>query len=201
MKTLLRITTVPLAYELNIRHARLEYSSRKTELDITRDRGGLRIQSRPARLTMDTFEARSSLFPTPLQSTFEAAEKGKAAASETTARYAKEGRIMLLAKPGDNVNEQIDSIRNQKPCGQFQLGFLPGTGPKIEWTEPSLTMEYQADRLNFDYKVLSGSVEYKPGDIEMEITQYPDVIIEYIGKPIYVPPSSMEKFSYIDKAV
>ena len=30
-------------------------------------------------------------------------------------------------------------------------------------------------------------MEFIPGTIELSITQQPDVIIEYVGKPIYVP--------------
>ena len=201
MEPLLRITTIPMAYKLNIINAKLEYSSQKTELNITREKGRLNINSRPASLKIDTFEARASLFPSPLQSTYKAAEKGKAAAFEATARCAKEGRMMSLAKPGVNVNAQIDSIRNAKPTGQFMIGFIPGAGPNIEWIEPSFSMEYQADRLNFDCRVLNGNIEFKPGKIEMEITQYPEVVIEYLGKPIYVPPSAMQEFTYMDTSV
>ncbi|SHJ29939.1 DUF6470 family protein [Parasporobacterium paucivorans] len=198
MENLLKITTVPIAYELDVQSARLEYSGKRTQVEISRQKGGLTIHSRPARLKMDTFEARASLFPTPLQSAFKAAEKGKAAASEATARYAREGRLMLEARPGDDIFTQIDSGRNQKPAGEFMLGFLPTAGPNIEWSAPDLTMEYQMDKLNFDFKVSGGNFEFVPGDVKMKITQYPDVIIEYIGKPIYAPPSAAEKFSYLD---
>ena len=34
-----------------------------------------------------------------------------------------------------------------------------------------------------------------PGNIELSIEQYPDVIIQYVGKPIYVPPSVAEHFN------
>ena len=46
------------------------------------------------------------------------------------------------------------------------------------------------DKLNFDLKVLNGNYEFIPGNIEMSITQHPDVLIEYVGGPIYVPPSA-----------
>ena len=36
----------------------------------------------------------------------------------------------------------------------------------------------------------NGNYEFIPGDIEMSITQQPDVLIEYVGGPIYVPPSA-----------
>lgn len=48
----------------------------------------------------------------------------------------------------------------------------------------------EMDKLNFEFKLSNGDFEFILGSIEMNITQYPDVIIEYIGKPIYVPPSA-----------
>ena len=33
-------------------------------------------------------------------------------------------------------------------------------------------------------------MEFTPGDIEISVTQQPDVIIKYVGGPLYVPPSA-----------
>ncbi|MEF9941576.1 MAG: DUF6470 family protein [Lachnospiraceae bacterium] len=198
MENLLKITTIPIAYELKVHNARLEYSQGSTEVDITREKGGLKIRSHPIKLKMDTFDARSSVCPTTMQSISQAASRGENIAYAATAQYAKEGQLMVNAKLGDNVFAQIDNQRNQKPTGQFQLGFTPKVGPNIEWSEPDLTIEYQMDKLNFDLKVNNGNFEFIPGNIEVSITQYPDVVIEYIGEPIYVPPSAAENFAPID---
>ena len=53
-------------------------------------------------------------------------------------------------------------------------------------------------KLNFDMKVANGNFEFVPGDIELSITQHPEVRIEYIGGPIYVPPSSDPNFEPLD---
>lgn len=44
METLLKITTIPIEYELKIHRARLEYSSSKSELIANRIKGGLTIK-------------------------------------------------------------------------------------------------------------------------------------------------------------
>ena len=54
------------------------------------------------------------------------------------------------------------------------------------------------DKMNFDWRILKGDFEFIPGDIEFNITQYPDVMIEYIGGPIYVPPSADPESPNID---
>ena len=51
------------------------------------------------------------------------------------------------------------------------------------------------DKLNFDMKIDQGDVKFIPGTIELSISQYPDVEIEYMGEPIYVPPSAAAHFT------
>ena len=86
----------------------------------------------------------------------------------------------------------IDS-RVSFPIGDFNLDFIPKTGPDIQYQEPSLDIQYQMDRMNFDVRVSGGDIEYIPGSVDFTITQWPDVLIEYIGQPMYVPRD--EQFS------
>ena len=76
------------------------------------------------------------------------------------------------------------------PTGEFTLGFTPSARPEISWSEPNISIQYEMDKLNFEFKLANGNFEFIPGSIEINIKQYPDVVIEYIGKPIYVPPSA-----------
>ncbi|MGO5053684.1 DUF6470 family protein [Lachnospiraceae bacterium LCP25S3_G4] len=198
MEPLLSIKTIPVDYELKITNASLEYTQGSTQVEISKNKGGLKIKSQPIKLNMDTFEARSSICPTTIQSVQQAAERGRSIAYAATAEYAKEGHLLVNAKLGENVFAQIDAQRNQLPTGEFELAFLPNVGPNIEWTAPDLTIEYQMDTLNFDLKVSNGRFEFIPGNIELCITNKPEVIIEYIGGPLYVPPSAEENFNHID---
>lgn len=190
MGPLIKITTVPISYELKVNNARLERSSGTAELNLTRDKGGLRIESNNIKLNLDTFEARNSVVPTTMRSIMQTAEKGKSAAYEATARYTNEGTILMDAKLDGNALNQIFASRVQLPTGEFALGFTPSARPEISWSEPNISIRYEMDKLNFEFKLSKGDFEFIPGSIEMNITQYPDVIIEYIGKPIYVPASA-----------
>ena len=64
MKQLINITTVPIQYELKIQNARLQYKASTAEVEISRNKGGMRIKSRPVKLNIDSFEARNSVVPT-----------------------------------------------------------------------------------------------------------------------------------------
>jgi hypothetical protein len=195
MEPLLRITTVPIKYELTITKARLEYSKSKTELLTTREKGGLEIENRPIKVQLDTYDARNSVCPTTMESVRQSAREGMQAAQEATAAYAEES-AMLLDPNISNPLGQIISQRSQMPTGEFGLTFLPNIGPDIEWSDPDLSMQYQMDRLSFDFKIANGDFEFIPGDVQLSITQMPDVQIEYIGKPIYVPPSAADFFNH-----
>lgn len=190
MEQLLKITTVPIQYELKVNNARLEYHSSKAELEISRNEGGLSIKSRPVKLNLDTFEARNSIVPTTVRSVSQSAQKGKDAAYSATAQFAQEGQLLLKAKIGEDVLNNIFAQRNQMPSGDFTVGFIPTSSADISYQAPDLTISYEMDKLNFDLKIANGNFEFIPGNIEVVITQQPDILIEYVGGPIYVPPSS-----------
>ncbi len=198
MEQLIKITTVPIQYELKINKARLEYQNSKAELEIRRNEGGLSIKSRPVRLNLDTFEARNSITPTTARSVKQSAEKGKTAAYNATAQFAQEGQLMLKTDIGEDAINQVIAQRTQLPTGDFQLGFIPTEPVEINYQPASLTINYQMDKLNFDLKVANGNFEFIPGNIELTITQQPDLLIEYIGGPIYVPPSADPNYEALD---
>lgn len=52
--------------------------------------------------------------------------------------------------------------------------------------------QYSADRANFDMNIKFGlqDFEFVPASVEFTVSQRPEVRIEYIGTPIYVPPST-----------
>ena len=98
MKQLINITTVPIQYELKIQNARMQYKNATAEVEISRDKGGMTIKSRPVKLNIDSFEARNSVVPTPATSVAQTAQKGHQSAYQATAQLAQEGQLMLKAK-------------------------------------------------------------------------------------------------------
>ena len=198
MNQLIKITSVPIQYELKINNARLEYSRSRAELEISRNDGGLSIKSRPVKLNLDSTEARNSVVPTTARSVAQTAQAGKEAAYSATAQMAQEGHLLLNAKIGEDVIGQIMQQRTAAPTGEFQLGFNPSAPVDINYEAADLTINYEMDKLNFDLKIANGNFEFIPGNIEMSITQRPEVRIEYIGGPIYVPPSADPNYEPID---
>jgi hypothetical protein len=195
MEQLLKITTVPISIEFKVNDARLEQRSGTADLEISRNEGNFTIRSKPIRLNMDTFEARDSIRPSSAKSLVrDFSQKGKSAAYEATATYAQEGQILLSATLGDDALDQIIKQRNTVNT-DYGLDFIPKAQPNINWSKPNMTIQYEMDKLNFDWKINKTGFEFIPGSIEFSITQQPDVKIEYVGDPIYVPPSANPNYT------
>lgn len=199
MYPLIEIKTVPIEIEMKVTNAKLEYSRGTADLEISRSKGGLSIKSRPIRLNLDTFEARNSVSPTVPRAIAQNAQRGQQAAYEATATYAQQGQLLLNAKIGQELVTQFAAeaqTRNLKT--NVGLTFIPTTGPEISWDPGQMQIRYEMDKLNFDWRLNQTQFEFTPGDIEISVKQQPDVVIKYVGGPIYVPPSSDPNYEPLD---
>lgn len=199
MKPLIEITTIPISIEFKVNNARIERASGTAEVEISRGKGGLSMKSRPIQLNMDTFEARNSVVPTTMRSVEQFAQDGVNGAYEATAQFAEEGSMLLDIHLKQNTLAQIAGNRmGPNQPADFNIGFLPEYPPNINWTPGDLSIQYEMDKLNFDWKIGQGKFEFIPGNIEFTVKQYPKVVIEYVGSPIYVPPSADPNYEPID---
>lgn len=194
MEPLLKIQSVPISMELHVENARLQLEQPSAQLDITRNSGGLTIESEPIRVRLDTFEARASAgLKSACRSIEEAAQKGVKMGYEAIGRIAEDGNFMMDIHLKGNTIPNL-ATKNLDLNLDTIIGFIPSTKPEIEWDGPELQMKYDMDKLAFDWRVNRPNVTFIPGNIEMEIKEFPKVIIEYIGEPIYVPPSAAPGF-------
>lgn len=198
MYPLIEIKTVPIEIEMKTTHAKLEYTRGTADLEISRGEGGLSIKSRPIRLKLDTFEARNSVVPTTARSIEQYAQKGKQASYEATATYAQQGKLFLKAKIGEDVMHQISADAIGPEVKDVGLQFLPSVGPEISWDPGEMHIRYEMDKLNFDWRINQTEFEFIPGDIEISVKQRAEVIVKYIGGPLYVPPSADPNYEPMD---
>ena len=202
MYPLIEIKTVPIEIEMKVSHAKLEYTRGTADLEISRNNGGLSIKSRPIKLNIDTFEARNSVVPTAMRSQQQAAQKGQQASYTATATYAQHGQMLLNAKLGEDVLGQFAAEAATKDLKLNEgLQFLPSVPPEITWDPGEMHIRYEMDKLNFDWKFGQSEFEFTPGDIEFTVTQRPEVVIKYIGGPLYVPPSADPNYEGVDVTV
>ena len=198
MRPLIEIQTIPIEIQMKTTNAHLEYARGTAQMEVSRDRRGLQIRSQPIRVNIDTFEARSSIVPTTAQSIQQGAAQGQRAAYEATAVLAQEGRMMMEAKIDQDVIPQLAQQKTVDQPAQLGIQFLPEVGPDISWTGGEMSIRYEMDKLNFDWRMNQMQFTLVPGDIEFKVTQQPDVVIKYIGGPLYVPPSADPNYEPLD---
>ena len=198
MRPLIEIQTIPIEIQMKTTNAHLEYARGTAQMEVSRDRRGLQIRSQPIRVNIDTLEARSSIVPTTAQSIQQGAAQGQRAAYEATAVLAQEGRMMMEAKIDQDVIPQLAQQKTVDQPAQLGIQFLPEVGPDISWTGGEMSIRYEMDKLNFDWRMNQMQFTFVPGDIEFKVTQQPDVVIKYIGGPLYVPPSADPNYEPLD---
>ena len=193
MAQLLDITTTPISIEVTITPARLEQHTKLPKAEVTRHKGGMKIEADPIRINIDTFDMRESLgYLSDGTRIREEAQKGIKVLYQGMARVVKEGQELannaVGMRPSDIAkNRALNEATDVQPV----LEFLPKEGPDISWDGGTLNIQYEVVQLDFDWDVATqANFEFIPGDIQFIIKQMPRVDIEYIGGPIYVPPSA-----------
>ena len=196
---LIEIKSVPIEIEMRVTDAKLEYSRSTVDMEITRDKGGMSIRSKPIRVNLDTFEARNSVMPTLATQIRNSAQAGKHSAYEATATYAQQGQLLLKAKIGEELITKFAADAKTKNLKtNVGIRFIPTQGPDISWDKGELNIRYEMDKMNFDWRNQHGDFKFTPGDIQITVTQQPDVLIKYVGGALYVPPSADPDYTPID---
>ena len=201
MEPLLEIKTIPMSLEMRINKARFELATTNATFEMSRSKGGLQMQMKPAKLKIDTIEARYSAgIKSAMHLISDFAKKGVQAGYEATATYAREGNLMLDINIMDNPIPEI-AMKKFISDVSFNLGFIPSTGPDISWDTGGISMSFAIDELDFDWNIERPQIDFIPGSIEFIISEYPSVEINYIGTPIFVPPSANPNYKEIDTLV
>lgn len=199
MKPLIEIQSIPISIEYKINPATTQRTEKMAEVEITRNnKGGVRIQSKPIKLNIDTFEARNSVSPTTATSVAQFASRGREAGYQATAEIAARGDMLLNIHLDQDALGQIAEQKMPKTSTETVMKFIPEYPAEISWDPGNIQINYEMDKLNFDWKTNQSEFEFIPGNIEFTINQYPKVVIKYIGDPLYVPPSANPNYEPID---
>lgn len=194
MEQLIKITTIPISIQLKTSKAQLKNSSPEDsfgipKLSIFHDKGGFKITSDPIKVRIDTLETKKSIgILTAQDSILKSAQDGIKIAYEATARYADEGNYLADTPTSQNPIPEIAKKYFNRDI-QTMLAFIPSQEPNISWDGGTLNIQYNADDLNIDWESAHPEFEFIPPNIELTVLERPSVIIEYLGGPIYVPPS------------
>ncbi len=190
---LLQITTIPIKIEIKVTNGKFEHSDEYTQprVNIKNTNGGYVMEAEPLKLNIDTYQARKSLgygHMTDGDMLKQKAQEGFSIAFQGTARVASEGD--QLAR-GASPSEIALSNARAGATVQTIMEFLPKEGADITFDAGTLNIEYQMGEQDIGWDVHPDSpLEFIPGSVELIVRDRPRVEIEYIGDPLYVPPSA-----------
>lgn len=189
---LLRITSTPMKIKMRSEPAKLEMNQEKPASHISRKPGKLSMKSQTIKVKIDTYEARKSLGH--LNSTDQAkaaAQKGREAVQNAAAEYAELGNRLAQAYKGVTA---VDAAKTQNYTVPTQIAFLPSETAEISWEPASVETDYQPSEISTEWDVGLTGMRFVPGKFSVEVEQYADLEIEYLGSPQYVPPSANPDF-------
>ncbi|MCL2121454.1 MAG: DUF6470 family protein [Clostridiales bacterium] len=193
---LLRISTTPIKYELEIERARLEIeqdfmpsSNMETKLP------KLNVKTRNTQVMLNTYEARKSLGYQNSTDWYRMnAEAGMESISKTTRTYVEIGNDMSRIDEGITIAD----IFARKVLGEEPIlfqAFLPSTGAEISWIPFEIDTRFQKGEVSLDWETMRNIMNYVPGSVRMVILQQPSIQIEYLGGRFYFPPSADPDYS------
>ena len=190
---LLQITTIPIQIEIKVTNARFEHSDEyvQPQVNIKSRNGGFVMEAEPLKLNIDTYQARKSMgfgHMTDGDMLKQKAQEGWSIAFQGTAKDVSEGD--QLARGASPAEIALNNAR-AGPTVQTIMEFLPKEGADVTFEAGKLNIEYQMGSQDIDWNIHPDSpLEFIPGSVEFIVHDRPRVEIEYIGDPIYVPPSA-----------
>ncbi|MEO1814747.1 MAG: hypothetical protein ABGU93_04040 [Acetobacterium sp.] len=169
MDQLITIETVPIKIEFVEKNPLALSSVQPTEMEVKQESGQQQIQSKPIRIALQDYYEPSMSYQWE-NSTYTA-----------TSQFDDSGNLKLDISMADGeakairfkqANRSIESMTSHVNSGSMQIS--------IPLTQLSSGMP----------EVNNFNTEFLPPDLELVVTQRADVVIKYVGGPIYVPPSS-----------
>lgn len=196
---LLKITTNPMKYELEIERPKLEYNQDPIpSADMNSHSARLKIEKiENTKVNIDTYEARKSLG---IMSVADSIDKNAQAAdkhiNELTREYVEIGKAMSNIQDNVSIGEVLKSKMLEQP--ELFTAYLPSVGADLSWNPPQLEISFEPGETETDWKINENEFSFVPGNISVQIMEFASVDIEYLGGPMYVPPSASPNYEETD---
>ena len=190
---LLEITTIPIKIEIKVTNAKFEHNDdySQPKVNIKTKDGGYVMEAEPLKLNIDTYEARKSLGYGHMNDSDmlqQKAQEGFSIAFQGTAKVAAEGDELARGMSPSEI-----ALNNARAGATVQtiMDFLPKEGADVTFDQGKLNIEYQMGSQDIDWDISQETpMEFIPGSVEFIVRDRPRVEIEYVGEPLYVPPSA-----------
>ncbi|MDR2132906.1 MAG: hypothetical protein LBP30_06110 [Clostridiales Family XIII bacterium] len=182
MKPLISIETIPISIEYTTtRPQKVDTRLQSAKLNVSKENDRVTITGNPIRIQLqDRFEQNIPRYYT------------------ATAEYAENGTLSMNVRFQDDPGAAAgDALRYRAAAGGIDR--MIDARPKASAEpEPVSSMPFIGLKIDFDMAKISepqasmrsAETDFIPPDLEVEIVEYPKVIIKYVGGPIYFPKSA-----------
>jgi len=178
MKPLITIKTIPIKVELVEKEPLKLSSVNATQMSVDQQEGSQNIRSNPIRIPVQDYFESSSTYNWD-HPTYTAA-----------AKYDEDGNLKLNVQMEDGESKAIRFEHSNRGIDSI-AGLLPATTGDENYAASNMEISFNMQDLPSAMPEGSSmSTQFYPPDLELVVTQRPEVIITYVGGPIYVPPSA-----------
>ncbi|WKY48555.1 hypothetical protein Q5O24_04350 [Eubacteriaceae bacterium ES3] len=169
MEQLLTIEVVPIQVEFVEKEPLKLSAVQNTQLEVSKESGQNQVQSKPIRIAIqDSFEPSQNY-------------NWENSTYTATSKVDNEGNLQLNLSLEDG---EAKSIRFKQ--ANRSIDSMASQASEIEAGSMRLSIPIQS----LSAGKVDSSTEFMPPDLELVVTQQPDVIITYVGGPIYFPRSA-----------
>ena len=187
---LIKITSIPIQIEQNTQPGGLQMKYYHPQMNVTRVKNGLSIQSVPSKMQINNDNFKSSIgLRNNTMLSHELKSISRRAVLESIARIASEGNMLV-----DGGKEAIADIYLQRAMSNnnvnIEVGYVESSD--ISWTDSELNIDYTPDQLNISFNIRKPDIDFIPTKVSFEVKRWNQVIIEYLGEINYFPPSKSQ---------
>lgn len=168
MEQLLEIHSIPIVIKCSVNRETVEKKDLTADVELSRNDDGFSLRCKAISVNMDSFKDKMNNNNSEYNDSANNEQK-----YDASAMFTSNGEISVDYK----------KILNQ--TAQHKVA-----SPRDELNLDQLSIQYEMDKANLDMKVSKSAIHFTPPDLNFIIEQRPEVVIKYIGGPIYVPPSA-----------
>ncbi len=192
MDLLLKLTTKNIEYNIHTEPGTLTVKQPTPSANPVSSPVDVNVNTVDAKMDFDFSKTNESLGMKSVDRVYrETASKAVQTASDAISEYVKMGNSLSQIQTGVTVGEYFKNKNLNQASITGQLSLMNVASPEIRMENMAeTTIDVSAASIEQNWDIEKNKMEYIPGKYHMEITQFPEVKVEYVGGMNYVPPSS-----------
>ena len=177
----IRLESTYAKININTQPAQLEIEQPPADLSIQQPQADMELERTPANLTIDQTKAREDVdLKSIFKRTEEAAQWGREAVLEGTARRVREGEELMRIENGGNPIAEQAKRHGFLPEHEFGMGWIPSEGSvKINYEPAKININFKVNKPIIESKINKPIINYTRGKVDIRMKQYQSLKIDF----------------------